>query len=113
LIRHYLDAVMRKDSSAIDRCFDSDAKYVVNGTPSLDSSDTLPPISNAEGNRAAAFGWFRLFGLASTAEQRTLTKYPSYHFTQFLTAFGIPACFRAKSDTFSAQASSSVIPSHD
>jgi len=52
-------------------------------------------------------------GNAGTAEQRMLTKYPSYHVTQFLTAFSIPAYFPAKTDTVSAQASSSVVPSHD
>jgi ketosteroid isomerase-like protein len=105
LIRDYLDAVMRKDTSAVDRYFDSDVEYVVNGTPLPDSSDTLPPISKqcqsalpwlglhrgrkavhefldrmhrnlevtaygpreviSEGNRAAAFGWFRLLALAT------------------------------------------------
>ena len=105
LIRDYLDAVMRKDASAVDRYFDPDVEYVVNGTPVRDSSDTLPPISEHcqtalpwfglhrgrkavhdffdhmhrnlevsaygpreviyEGNRAAAFGWFRLHALTT------------------------------------------------
>lgn len=105
LIRDYLDAVMRKDASAVDGYFDADVEYVVNGTPLRDSSDTLPPISKqcqtalpwlglhrgskavhefldrmhrnlevtaygpreviSEGNKAAAFGWFRLCALAT------------------------------------------------
>ena len=36
-------------------------------------------------------------GNASAAEQRMITKYPSYHVRQFLTAFSIPAYFPAKS----------------
>ena len=96
---------MRKDASSVDRFFDRDVEYVVNGTPSRDASGTLPPISSqcqmalpwlglhrgqaavrefldemhrnleviaygpreviSEGNKAAAFGWFRLHALAT------------------------------------------------
>lgn len=105
LIRDYLDAVMRKDASMVDRFFAADVEYIVNGTASRDSSLILPPISSqcqmalpwlglhrgqaavreflsrmhrnlevtaygpreviSEGNRAAAFGWFRLHALAT------------------------------------------------
>lgn len=105
LIRDYLDAVMRKDASAVERYFDPDVEYVVNGTAVRDASDTLPPISKqcqtalpwlglhsgriavhefldrmhrnlevtaygpreviSEGNKAAAFGWFRLYAIAT------------------------------------------------
>lgn len=105
LIRDYLDAVMRKDASAVERFFDVDVEYIVNGTPLRDASGTVPPISSqcqmalpwlglhrgqaavrkfldrmhcnlevtaygpreviSEGNKAAAFGWFRLHALAT------------------------------------------------
>ena len=32
LIRAYLDAVIRRDVSAVDRFFDRDVEYIVNGT---------------------------------------------------------------------------------
>ena len=103
LIAAYLDAVVRKDASAVDRFFAPDIEYIVNGTPIPDSAGVLPPISAdclaglpwlglhrgrdevkqflahmhrnlevtafgpreviSEGNRAAAFGWFRLHAL--------------------------------------------------
>jgi ketosteroid isomerase-like protein len=105
LIAAYLDAVIRKDSSAVDQYFDPDVEYMVNGAPFRDPSGTLPPISNdchtalpwlgiyqgrealkgflahmhrnlevtafgpreviAEGNKASAFGWFRLHALST------------------------------------------------
>jgi len=105
LIGAYLDAVIRKDASAIDRCFDPDVKYMVNGTPTPDPAGVLPPISAechsalpwlglyrgreslkaffahmhrnlevtafgpreviSEGDKAAAFGWFRLHALST------------------------------------------------
>jgi len=33
LIASYLDAVIRKDASAVDRFFATDVEYMVNGTP--------------------------------------------------------------------------------
>ena len=100
LIAAYLDAVIRKDASAVDRYFDPDVEYMINGRPGGDPAGTLPPLSAdchaalpwlgfyrgrqalkdflahlhrnldvtafgpremiAEGNKAAAFGWFRL-----------------------------------------------------
>ena len=105
IIAAYLDAVIRKDSSAVDRYFDPHIEYMVNGTPVPDPTGTLPPISEdchaalpwlglyhgrdalkdflahmhrnleitafgpreviSEGNRAAAFGWFRLHALST------------------------------------------------
>jgi ketosteroid isomerase-like protein len=103
LIGAYLDAVIRRDASAIDRYFHPDVEYMVNGTPSRDSTGVLPPVSAechtalpwlgiyhgrealkaffehlhrnlqvttfgpreiiSDGNKAAAFGWFRLHAL--------------------------------------------------
>ena len=105
LIAAYLDAVMRKDASVVERFFAPDVEYMVNGTSSPDPAAVLPPISadchNAlpwfglhrgrdavkeflahmhrnlevtafgprevisEGNKAAAFGWFRLHALST------------------------------------------------
>jgi ketosteroid isomerase-like protein len=105
IIAAYLDAVIRKDSSAVDRYFDPHVEYMVNGTPVPDPTGALPPISAechaalpwlglyhgrealkgflthmhrnlevtafgpreviSEGNRAAAFGWFRLHALST------------------------------------------------
>ena len=105
LIAAYLDAVIRKDASAVDRYFDDNVDYMVNGTSVPDPTGTLPPISAdchaalpwlglyhgrdalkaflthmhrnlevtafgpreviSEGNRGAAFGWFRLHALST------------------------------------------------
>ena len=105
LIAAYLDAVMHKDASVIERFFDPDVEYMVNGTPVSDPTGSLPPISAdchaalpwlglyrgsksvrdfldhmhrnlevtaygpreviSEGDRAAAFGWFRLRALST------------------------------------------------
>ena len=105
LIAAYLDAVIRKDSSAVDRFFAPDVEYVVNGARITYPAGTLPPISAdccialpwlgmhkgreavkvflahmhrnlevtafgpreviSEGNKAAAFGWFRLHALST------------------------------------------------
>ncbi len=42
LIAAYLDAVIRKDVSAVDRFFATDVEYVVNGTPNADAAGALP-----------------------------------------------------------------------
>jgi hypothetical protein len=55
LIAAYLDAVIRKDASAVDHYFDPNVEYMVNGTPAPDPAGALPPIS-AE-CRAAFRGW--------------------------------------------------------
>ena len=105
LIADYLDAVIRKDVTAVDRFFAPEVEYMVNGTPVADPSGALPPISAdcytalpwlgvhkgkeavkeflnhmhrnlevtafgpreviSEGNRVAAFGWFRLHALST------------------------------------------------
>ena len=105
LIADYLDAVMRKDASVVERFFAPEVEYMVNGTPTPDPDGVLPPISAdchaalpwlglhrgregvkkflaqmhrnlevvafgpreviSDGNRAAAFGWFRLHALSS------------------------------------------------
>ena len=103
LIAAYLEAVIRKDSSAVDIYFHPNVEYVVNGMEAPDAAGALPPISPechtalpwlglhrgreavkaflaqmhhnlevtafgpreviSDGNRAAAFGWFRLRAL--------------------------------------------------
>ena len=100
LVAAYLDSVMRKDESAVERFFHPDVEYVVNGTPDPSASSGIPPVSRdcltalpwlgahrgkegvrafldhmhrnldvtalgpreviSDGDRAAAFGWFRL-----------------------------------------------------
>jgi ketosteroid isomerase-like protein len=105
LIAAYLDAVMRRDGSIVDRFFHPDIEYIVNGSPTLDPEGRSPPISHdchavlpwlgvhrgrkavktflehmhrnlevtafgpreviTEGNKAAAFGWFRLYALST------------------------------------------------
>jgi ketosteroid isomerase-like protein len=105
LIASYLDAVIRKDASAVDRYFDPNVEYVVNGASAPDPAGVLPPISVqchaalpwlglyrgrealkgflahmhrnlevtafgpreviSQGNKAAAFGWFRLYALST------------------------------------------------
>jgi ketosteroid isomerase-like protein len=105
IVAAYLDAVLRKDNTAIDRFFHPDVEYIVNGSPARDAERRLPPISRecaealpwmglhrgldevksffdclhrnldvtaygpreviSDGNRAAAFGWFRLHALTT------------------------------------------------
>jgi hypothetical protein len=45
LIAAYLDAVVHKDGSAVDRFFAPDVEYIVNGSPVANPAETLPPIS--------------------------------------------------------------------
>jgi hypothetical protein len=45
LIAAYLDAVMRKDSSVVERFFAPEVEYMVNGTSVPDPAGVLPPIS--------------------------------------------------------------------
>ncbi len=104
IVASYLDAVLRKDHSAVDRFFDPEVEYFVNGTSQRDPERKMPPMSpefeaalpwlghhrgrgvkafletmNAnldvtvygprevisEGDKAAAFGWFRLHALTT------------------------------------------------
>jgi ketosteroid isomerase-like protein len=105
LIAAYLDAVIRKDATAVDRYFDPDVEYMVNGTLQPGAAGVLPPISAdcqsalpwlglyhgrpavkaflaqmhrnlevtafgpreliSQGNKGAAFGWFRLRSLST------------------------------------------------
>ena len=46
IIGAYLDSVIRKDVTAVDRFFDSNIEYMVNGTPFGDPDGVLPPISS-------------------------------------------------------------------
>ena len=142
LIAAYLDAVIRKDVSVVDKYFDPNVEYMVNGTPATDPAGVLPPISPechaalpwlgihrgrealkdflahmhrnlevtafgprqviSEGNRSAAFGWFRLHALPT---DRTVDISYSiffelrdglivrYHFLE--NTFDVAAAFRA------------------
>jgi ketosteroid isomerase-like protein len=58
LIASYLAAVIRKDHSAVDRYFDPDVEYMVNGTPWPDPARILPPIS---ADCHAALPWLGLY----------------------------------------------------
>lgn len=142
LIAAYLDAVMRKDASLVERFFDPDVEYMVNGTPMPDPVEVLPPISGechaalpwlgvhrgrkavqdflahmhrnlevtafgpreviSEGNKAAAFGWFRLHALSTgrTADISYSIKFElrdglivKYHFLE--NTFDVAAAFRS------------------
>ncbi|MBV8513911.1 MAG: nuclear transport factor 2 family protein [Acidobacteria bacterium] len=46
IIAAYLDAVIQKDASAVDRFFASDVEYVVNGAPVATPDGDVPPISS-------------------------------------------------------------------
>lgn len=105
IVAAYLDAVLRKDHSAVKRFFDPDITYFVNGSAQRDTERRWPPISAeleaalpwlgrhvhhegveafletmhanldvtaygpreviSEGDKAAAFGWFRLHALTT------------------------------------------------
>jgi ketosteroid isomerase-like protein len=58
LIAAYLDAVIRKDASAVDRYFDPNVEYMVNGTLEPDAAGVLPPIS---ADCQAALPWLGLY----------------------------------------------------
>jgi len=45
VIEAYLNTVMCKDASVVDRFFDPDVEYMVNGTPTPDPEGVLPLIS--------------------------------------------------------------------
>jgi len=57
LIAAYLDAVMRKDASVVERFFAPDVEYMVNGTSVPDPAGVLPPIS---ADCQAALPWLGL-----------------------------------------------------
>ena len=105
IVAAYLDSVLRKDPSTVDRFFHPEIEYVINGSPLPDRDPATSPISPeciaalpwlghyrgkkavkdflehmhknldvtaygdrqviSEGNRAAAFGWFRLRSVAT------------------------------------------------
>jgi ketosteroid isomerase-like protein len=143
LIAAYLDAVILKDQSAVDRYFDPDVEYMVNGAPKRDEAGELQPISAdchaalpwlglyhgrealkvflahmhrnlevtafgpreviSQGNKAAAFGWFRLRSL--TTERIVDISYSiffeirngliiRYHFLE--NTFDVAAAFRVR-----------------
>jgi uncharacterized protein len=58
LIAAYLDAVIRKDTSAVDRYFDPNVEYLVNGTLEPDAAGVLPPIS---ADCQAALPWLGIY----------------------------------------------------
>lgn len=145
LIAAYLDAVICKDASAVDRFFASDVEYMVNGTLIPDPEGKLPPISAdcymalpwlgmhkgkeavkeflahmhrnlevtafgpreviSQGNRAAAFGWFRLHALSTgrTAEVAYAIRFElhnglivRYHFLE--NTLDVAAAFRSSGE---------------
>jgi ketosteroid isomerase-like protein len=59
LISAYLDAVVRKDSSVVDRYFHPAVEYMVNGTPTADVTGALPPISAECHNALPWLGIYR------------------------------------------------------
>jgi ketosteroid isomerase-like protein len=144
LIAAYLDAVIRKDASAVDRYFAPNVEYMVNGTPAPDLAGTLPPNSAqcqaalpwlgiyrgreplkgffahmhrnlevtafgprkvvSQGDKAAAFGWFRLRALSTgrTADfsysilfELRDGRIVKYHFPE--NTFGVAAAFQVGS----------------
>src|SRR5690348_11399362 len=44
-VAEYLDCVVRKDLTAVDRFFHPDIEYVINGSPLADRDPAIPPIS--------------------------------------------------------------------
>jgi len=58
IISAYLDAVKRKDVSVVDRFFDPNIEYIVNGVPVPDPAGILPPISSG---CHAALPWLGLY----------------------------------------------------
>jgi hypothetical protein len=70
LIAAYLDAVIRKDALAVDRYFDPDVEYMVNGTAEPDAAGALPPVSE-DCLAALSRGWVStMAGRPSRASSR-------------------------------------------
>lgn len=57
IVADYLDSVLRKDHSAVERYFSPNVEYIVNGTSHRDAEQALPPISE---EFESAFPWFGL-----------------------------------------------------
>jgi hypothetical protein len=45
IVAEYLDCVLRKDNTAVDRFFHPDIEYVINGSRLPDRDPAIPPIS--------------------------------------------------------------------
>jgi ketosteroid isomerase-like protein len=45
IVAEYLDCVVRKDRTAVDRFFHPDIEYVINGSPLPDRDPAIPPLS--------------------------------------------------------------------
>jgi|SRR5579863_5380829 ketosteroid isomerase-like protein len=45
IVAEYLDCVVRKDVTAVDRLFHPDIEYVISGSPLADRDPAIPPIS--------------------------------------------------------------------
>jgi hypothetical protein len=45
IVADYLDSVLNKDHSAVDRFFHPDVEYMINGSPAPDRDPGLPPLS--------------------------------------------------------------------
>ena len=59
IVASYLDAVLHRDASAIDRFFHPEIEYIVNGAPIRDAAGRLPPISPELGNALPWLGLHR------------------------------------------------------
>jgi ketosteroid isomerase-like protein len=59
IVADYLDSVLRKDHTAVDRFFHPDAEYMINGSSSRDRSLDLPPISTECKSALPWLGYYR------------------------------------------------------
>ena len=59
IVADYLDSVLRKDHTAVDRFFHPDIEYMINGSPSPDRSVDLPPISTECKSALPWLGYYR------------------------------------------------------
>ena len=59
IVADYLDSVLRKDHTAVDRFFHPDVEYMINGSPSPDRSVDLPPISTECKSALPWLGYYR------------------------------------------------------
>jgi len=59
IVADYLDSVLRKDPTAVDRFFHADIEYMINGSPALDRNAELPPVSSECMSALPWLGYYR------------------------------------------------------
>jgi ketosteroid isomerase-like protein len=59
IVADYLDSVLRKDHSAVDRFFHPEVEYMINGSPAQDRNPALPSLSPECKSALPWLGYYR------------------------------------------------------